>query len=314
MPHLKVISSGGASGRRLLATELEALQKKGRAHASTREGGDWREIISAGRTMGLFEERRVSVIESAEALGPFPDVLISSLEGEEAIEVLLLVYEKEPGKAFSPAARKKMSFIKGEAVPYWSSQRKKWLLDMAKRQRAALEDDAAALLVELLEDPEEVRAELEKLSAYADGAPIDADMVKNLSFDEGRNLMLKFLDSFCQARVPEVLSVLERFKREPSMLPLLTGLYNRVRPALYLGAFSPSDAGGVLSALEIKDYPLRMAKEALRQYSPQSLSELAFSLITLSWREKTASAEGWPGFEAELLRCMGTSGRGMKKS
>ena len=48
---------------------------------------------------------------------------------------------------------------------------------------------------------EEVRAELQKLGSYAHGAPVDAGMVKELSFDEGRNTMLKFLDAFCQARL-----------------------------------------------------------------------------------------------------------------
>ncbi|MDI9371107.1 MAG: hypothetical protein GX181_00560 [Synergistaceae bacterium] len=310
MPHLRVISSGGASSRRLLASELEALKKKGRAHASTREGGDWHEIISAGQTMGLFEERRVTVVESAEKLGPFPDELIAGLEDEDAVEVLLLVYEKDPGKTFPPAAKKKMSFVKGESVPYWSSQRKRWLLDIARGQGAVLDDAAAALLVELLDDPEEVRTELDKLTGYADGARIDADMVKRLSFDEGRNLMLKFLDSFCQGRASDVLALMERFKREPSVLPLLTGLYNRIRPAFYLGALPPAAAARAMRALKINDYPIRMAKEALRHYSPSALSELAFGLVALSWREKSTLAEGWPGFEVLVLKCMGEAGSG----
>lgn len=309
MPHLRVIASGGASARRLVAEELEALSKKGRAFAGTREGGEWPALIAAGRSAGLFDEKRVSVVESAELLGPFPEELVPYLEGEDASEVILLLFEKDPGKVFSPAAKKMIAQIKGESVPFWSAQRKRWLLDLARKEGVAVSDDAAALLVELLEDPEEVRAELLKLGAYAHGGPVDAGMVQELSFDEGRNTMLKFLDAFCQARAPEVFAALERFKQEPSMLPLLTGLYNRIRPALYLGIFPSAGGERVRSALEIKDYALKMGREALRHYSPKALGDLSFGLLALSWKEKTSFAEGWPGFESLLIACMASAGR-----
>ena len=309
MPHLKVIAAGGASARRLVSDELEALSKKGRAFAGTREGGEWPALIAAGRSSGLFDEKRVSVVESAELLGPFPDELLPYVEGEDAAEVILLLFEKEPGKIFSPAAKKKIGQIKVESVPFWSAQRKRWLLDLAGKEGVVVSDDAAALLVELLEDPEEVRAELRKLGLFAHGAPVDAGMVKELSFDEGRNTMLKFLDAFCQARAPEVFAALERFKREPSMLPLLTGLYNRIRPALYLGIFASGGGERVRSALEIKDYALKMGREALRHYTAKALTDLSFGLLALSWKEKTSSAEGWPGFESLLMACMVSAGK-----
>ena len=311
MSHLKIIASGGASGRRILAEELEAMKMKGREHAGTREGGEWREIIAAGRAMGLFASRRVTVVESAELLGPFPAELVEHLEDEDAPEAVLLVYEKDPGKAFPPEARKKIAMLKAESVPFWSSQRKKWLLGLAAKQGISLADEAAALLVELTEDPEEVRAELASLGIYADGARVDADMVRRLSYDEGRNLVLKFLDSFCQARAAEVLAVFERLKGEPSVLPLLTALYNRIRPAVYLGVFPQAEAERVMVALEVKDYALKMAREALRNYRPEALSDMALGLLSLSWGEKTSYAEGWPGFEALVMRCM--AGAGAKK-
>jgi DNA polymerase-3 subunit delta len=237
--------------------------------------------------------------------------LVEHLEDEDAPEAVLLVYEKDPGKAFPPEARKKIAMLKAESVPFWSSQRKKWLLGLAAKQGISLADEAAALLVELTEDPEEVRAELASLGIYADGARVDADMVRRLSYDEGRNLVLKFLDSFCQARAAEVLAVFERLKGEPSVLPLLTALYNRIRPAVYLGVFPQAEAERVMVALEVKDYALKMAREALRNYRPEALSDMALGLLSLSWGEKTSYAEGWPGFEALVMRCM--AGAGAKK-
>ena len=154
-----------------------------------------------------------------------------------------------------------------------------------------------------------MRSELEKLGAYACGAQVDVEMVKALSFDEGRNRMLKFLDAFGQGKASEVFSNLEHFKTEPSMLPLLTGLYNRIRPALYLGVFSTQNGERIRRALGIKDYPLKMGREALRHYSPKALADLSFGLLALSWKEKTSLAEGWPGFEILLMVCMASASR-----
>ncbi len=51
-----------------------------------------------------------------------------------------------------------------------------------------------------------------------------------------------------------------------------------------------------------------MSREALRRYPAQALADLAAGLISLSWKEKTSSAEGWFGFEALLARCMESGG------
>ncbi len=308
MPHLKVITAGGASGRRLVMESLDGLSRKGWTLGGTSEGGEWAALIAAGRSIGLFDEKRVTVVKSAELMGPFPDDLLPYVEEEGAAEVILLVFGGEPGKGvFSAEAKKKIVFLKGESVPFWSAQRKKWLQSLASKEKISISDDAAALLVEMLDDPEEVRSELEKLGRYAQGTRIDAETVKELSFDEGRNRMLKFLDAFCRGAAPEVFDHLGHFRTEPSVLPLLTGLYNRIRPALYLGIFSAENGERVRGALEIKDYPLKMGREALRHYSPKALAELSFGLLALSWKEKTSLAEGWPGFESLLMTCMASS-------
>jgi hypothetical protein len=56
--------------------------------------------------------------------------------------------------------------------------------------------------------------------------------------------------------------------------------------------------------LQIKEYPMRMSREALRRYPGKALADLSAGLLALSWKEKTALAEGWTGFEALLARCM----------
>lgn len=288
---------------------LAKLERDGYAREGAGETPDWTSLISAGRTDSLFGEKKVIVVEGAEGLGPFPEAQEEFLEGEGADQVILLVYESAPTKLFGAGARKKVQFLKSDtgSLPPW--ERKRWLLSLAGELSVHLSDEGAAILADMLDDRGELRSEVEKLGEYAEGGEVTGDMVKALCFDEGRSRLLSFLDGFCQGRPGEVFASLEYLKREDSVLPLVTALYNRIRPALYLGMFPHMGGDWVKLVLQIKDYPLRMAREALRRYSPQAIGELAAGLLGLSWREKTGAAEGWFGFEALLARCMENDGK-----
>ena len=308
MPRLKALTTSGAAGRQLLEDTLAALAVDGYARSGVSEGGDWSALISAGRTGSLFDEKRVTVVEGAEHLGPFPDALEPFLEEEGAAEVLLLVYESAPTKLFSPETRRKVGFLRAGTTSLAPWERKGWIMTLAKGMNVRLSDDGAAFLAEMLDDPGELRSEVDKLGRYAAGEVVTGDMVKNLSFDEGKSRMLSFLDAFCTGRAEEIFSCLEHLKKDDSILPLITALYNRIRPALYLGLFPDRGGDWVRLVLQIKEYPLKMSREALRRYPAQALADLAAGLISLSWKEKTSSAEGWFGFEALLARCMESGG------
>ncbi|NLB83190.1 MAG: hypothetical protein GX791_02975 [Synergistaceae bacterium] len=309
MPYLEAIAAPGGSGRRLLDETLTTLASRGYPHRRTVEGGEWNTLLAEGNTGGLFDLLGVTVVESAEDLGPFPKGLLPLLEEEEASEIIILVYAGDPGKLLSPDARKKIPLRKGEKVPFWADARKKWLLSFASSKKILLAEDAASLLVDMVEDPEELRGEVEKLGMYADGRSIDGEMVRALSFDEGRNSVLRFLDAFCAGRPSEVFSALEHLRKEPSVLPLLTALYNRLRPALYLGVFGSKRGAWVQKTFDVRDYALRMSREASALYSADAIRDFALGLLALSWTEKTGGAEGWWGFETLLLQCMTSGGK-----
>ena len=120
-------------------------------------------------------------------------------------------------------------------------------------------------------------------------------MVRHLSFDEGSGRMLTFLDSFCLGRTGEFFCCLDGMKKEESVLPVITALYNRLRPALYLGLFPGKGGEWVRLVLQIKDYPMKMSREALRRYPGKALADLSMGLLVLSWKEKTGLAEGGRG-------------------
>lgn len=304
MPRLKALTAQGAAGRQYLHEVLEELEGRGYLRSGASGDEEWSSLISSASTAALFEEKRVTVVEGAEKLGPFPGSLAVLLDDEDGGDVILLVYESSPLKLFKPEIRNKVDFLKPEtqSVPPW--KRREWIISLSRRMGAAISDEGAGILGEMMDDPGELRSELEKLAQYADGGPITAEMVRELSFDEGSGRMLAFLDGFCLGRFGDVLRCLDGMKKEENVLPVITALYNRLRPALYLGLFPEGGAEWVRLVLQIKEYPMRMSREALRRYPGKALADLSAGLLALSWKEKTALAEGWTGFEALLARCM----------
>lgn len=297
MPHVCVVHSGTAQ-RRQLSETVAALEKKGFALSSKIEAKgeknvSWASLFAASRSAGLFDAKQLMVIESAEGLGEFPAELEPFLDRlSETSSVVVCAFGAEIKKTFSPAATKKIGFVaKEENVAPW--KRKDWIIRIANEQNIKIASDAAGLLAETVEDQEEIRGELAKLASFCAPKAITLDDVQNLSFDEGGRSLLKFLDGFSKRKVADVLASLEHLKRDPSPLPLLTALVNRVRPALY-------EAGA-------SSYALGMAKQALAIYGKPAMQKFMLRMISLSITEKTNSAEGWAGFETAVILMLGSA-------
>ena len=305
-----VVIEGHESQRRKLEELLRGLSAKGYALTGKMESpptGGWPELVAASRSGGLFDDKRITVVEAAEQLEPFPVSLAGFLEGEKADSVIVAVFNGDSKKIFAKEILKKITFVKGDAsVPPWG--RKDWLMGLAKDKPCKLDAAAAALLAESIESQEELRGELEKLALYVSGKPITVDTVRLLSFDEGGNALLRFLDGVCQSRISDVLNALRHLQSDPSPLPLLTALYNRLRPALYIACFSPGMESRVPAVAGARDYALRMARSALSRFGKEGVKRFMLDLIRLSYMEKTSFAQGWFGFETALWRFMG--GRG----
>ncbi|MDR1379066.1 MAG: hypothetical protein LBJ36_08435 [Synergistaceae bacterium] len=307
MPRLIAIE-GHESQRRKLEELLVDLSKKGYVLTGKFEAilssGGWPGIIAASRSGGLFDEKRITVVEEAEQLGAFPPSLVDFLENE-ADDVIVAVFGGDTKKVFAKEISQKITFIRADApIPPWG--RREWLLNLALEKRCHLDNAAAALLAESLESLEELRSELEKLVlCVAEGEPITVELVKRLSFDEGGNSLLRFLDGVCQARPKDVMNALKYLQADPSPLPLLTALYNRLRPALYIACVSSTAEKKALSAVgATREYALRMARNALGHFGGENIKRFMLSLMRLSYLEKTSAAEGWIGFEVALWRLL----------
>lgn len=300
MPHLIVIE-GHEGQRRQLEETLTALAREDRQVSGKFDADgtfpDWRALLERVGSRGLFAAREAIVAEGCEALGAFPDGLAGSLEGPEADAVIVATFGGEARKVFSKEvlALKKVRFLKAEAsVPPW--KRKDWLLKLAQEKGWRLAPDAALLLGESIESTEELRSELAKLALYADGREIALADVRALSFDEGGRALLTFLDGVCAGNAQDVARALSRLSRDP-LLPVLTALCNRLRPALYIASFPENEAQAAAAAGANREYAMRMARGALRLFGAKAVKDFMLRAVRLSFAEKTSAAQGWPGFE-----------------
>ena len=292
MPHLIVIE-GHEGQRRQLEETLTALTREDRQVSGKFDADgtfpDWRALLERVGSRGLFAAREAVVAEGCEALGAFPDGLAGSLEGPEADAVIVATFGGEARKVFSKEvlALKKVRFLKAEAsVPPW--KRKDWLLKLAQEKGWRLAPDAALLLGESIE--------LAKLALYADGREIALADVRALSFDEGGRALLTFLDGVCAGNAQDVARALSRLSRDP-LLPVLTALCNRLRPALYIASFPGNEAQAAAAAGANREYAMRMARGALRLFGAKAVKDFMLRAVRLSFAEKTSAAQGWPGFE-----------------
>jgi DNA polymerase-3 subunit delta len=314
MPHLCVISPSVAQ-RRQLGEYISFYSQKGyslSARFDAKEGMrgspdnreiSWSYVFAMSRSGGLFAEKQLFVIESAESLSEFPSELERFLEAaDEADSVVICVYANEgkisTSKIFPSSAQDKIEFVmKEEAVPPWN--RKDWIIRFSTDLGVSIASDAASVLAESIDEPEELRGELTKLADYAKPRQISLELVKQLSFDEGGSALLKFLDGFSLGKAEDVISSLKYLRQDTSPLPTITALSNRLRPALYITLFK--DEKAALATLGTRDYAARMAKGALNIYGKAAIQGFMLELVRLSFMEKTNNAEGWAGFEAALL-------------
>jgi DNA polymerase III delta subunit len=253
---------------------------------------------------GLFAEREAIVIEGIESLGAFPENLASLIEDDKADTQIILVLsgDAKPLKAIAQS----ITLIKPEAqVPPW--KRQEWLMNLAKSAKVKIASEAAQLLSDSIESQEELRGELRKLAFYADGREIVRADVEALSFDEGGRSMMMFVDGICDNKPHDVARAI-RHLRGDSILPPLSAITNRLRPALILASFPEKVQADALKATDNdpvkKKYAVVKAKSALKHFGAERVKRFMLKAIRLSFLEKTNRAEGWEGFEAIIWELM----------
>lgn len=311
MPHIIAIE-GSESQRRQLKEKIIELDKKGfplngrfEAGSENKSFSSWQLIFENAITPGLFATREVIVIDNADFLGQFPEELLSLVEDEKADCILILIFNGD-SKNLKIIDKKLIEIIKPEPqIPFW--KKKSWLMDLAKNNKFRLAPDAAQLLADSIESQEELRSEIFKLALYASGREINLNDVEELSFDEGGKAQLTFLDGVCDNKISDVVKSLVYLREEP-LLPILTAISNRLRPALIMSCFSKSLVNSALKAsgtdVTKKTYAINKANSALNNFGENAIKKFMLRAAKISFLEKTNNSEGWQGFELAVFELM----------
>ncbi|MEN2995772.1 MAG: hypothetical protein ABC360_01985 [Acetomicrobium sp.] len=102
--------------------------------------------------------------------------------------------------------------------------------EVAQRKGLSLTGEALYLLDEWIEDVEEIESEIEKF-CLAEQKSVTADMVRELSKDEGSRALIRLLDGVCLRDGKTILSSLKQLQGKTEFLVVVTSLYNRLRLA-----------------------------------------------------------------------------------
>lgn len=307
MPHLMIVSAAGTSQRRLVSDTVASEGEMGYSLSSRREGGAWNDLLSSENGVGLFEPKRLVLVEEAQELGKFPLGMESLLEGPESCTHILLVYSDEPRSLFEKGIHARLAWLKGEDIPRFGTARQRWVESKAGGLGLSFSLEAMGLLLDTVEDPEEMLSELKKLKEFPRGNPIGIEDVRTLCFDEGEKALLQLLDGLCEADRNKVVESFRHVRRR-DLIPVVAALHNRFRLALYRSCLTSSrsrkSAG---EALKARPYQDRQAEQATRHYSREALSALIRDLCAVNIGEKTGNRGGWVKLEMILLDFLASS-------
>jgi len=307
VPHLMVASAAGTSQRRLVSETTKQELGKGYPLSVRREGGEWKDLLSSESGGGLFEARRLVLVEEAHLLGKFPPGLESLLEGAESATHVLLVYSDDPKSIFPKELFSRLTWLKGEEIPRFGAARQRWVENKARKLGVTISTEAMSLLLESVEDPEEILSELSKLCLALEDSRIEVEQVRALCFDEGEKALLSLLDGLCEADIPRVTGALPHVKRR-ELIPVVAALHNRFRLAMYRAAFKSPRAGKAVSeALKARPYQDRQAVEATRHYSRAAISAFVRDLCGVNIGEKSGNRSGWVDLELAILDLLASS-------
>ena len=307
MPHLIAIEYSEAQ-RRQLNDKIQELDKKGwplNAKYDAQNFGTWQKLFENAITPGLFSERELIVVENSETLGEFPETLANFIEDDKADCIIILIFNSDTKNLNS--VKNSITIIKPEAqIPPW--KRREWLINLSREKKFKLSNDAAQLLADTIESQEELRGEIEKLALYSEikNNEIKINDIENLCFDEGGRALINFLDGVCENNVIKVSRALKYLRKQP-MLQILTGITNRLRPALIISTFGNKYLNDALKAVGVnltKKYALEKSQSALKNFGAEKIKTFMMKSARLSYLEKTNNAEGWQGFEFIIWELM----------
>lgn len=306
MPELRLIAATGTAQRRLLEEASAELEKNGYVMSARQEGGEWASLLADNLSGGLFDEKRYIIVEEAESLGMLSENLASMIETDASV-VILVVSAVDPSKLIPKKILQKCKILKPDVYPRWPNERQRWVENLARSMNINLAHDAAALMVELIEDPEEIRGQLKTLLAFKQSGQISVNDIQQFCLDDGSNNLLLLLDGICKGNYAAVMKTLASMKKTAQagdLIKLTSALHNRFRLAIY-GAIYPRLAVNFKQALSARDYAWRMSQEAVRRFGAKAVFRFVLGILRLNAGEKSGTSSGWHELEFIVIELFG---------
>lgn len=305
MANLLVVNAAGSSQRRLLEETIREYEREGYVLAGSFEGKSWVELLADGRSGGLFEDRRIIVAESAETMGTLDAELVSLAEPSRKKDTLcILLYSEDPSRYLPKELLRKLEVRKAEKIPTWTDARVAWMRKQTSPSGARWTAEAMRLLAEWVEDPEELRKEMEKLEQAAGEAGVTEELVRKLCLDEGGKLLLKLLDGLCQGDIEDVLSSLSRMRDKEEPLRVISALHKRMRYSMYLARYGQQKGKNLVMNMGAKPYQMKQANAAASRFSAEGLSRFVQDMVKAAFLAKTSSVDVWNRVEIAALRLL----------
>lgn len=338
MPHIYIVSANGGAQRKLVERAVAEHTKRG-YEIVRQEGGVWGDLLTENMGGGLFDERSLIIIESAEKLGDLPMSFADTLEPPDASCVLLLVCrssrstktraddddddvesdahasgsdtETERSESAIPVPKAlidRCTLVKAPPIPPpWSKERDGIVIAASRPFGVKMQNDAVSILKELFDDIEELEAESAKVAQYCallKKGNVGSEDVRDLCLPDGARDMMLLIDGICENRIDQVLTVLERLSKNEPLLRILTAVYNRFRIAMYSVIFH-NDFGAISRELGAGDYAVRKAETAGRTFGRAAILRFMAGLIETAANERSGIGDGWKDMEILIIELMG---------
>jgi len=298
VPALIVLTASRSAQREILKETMAELFAKGFTLTNKSEGGEWDTVFPSLLTPGLFEGKNIWLVEDAESMGAMPERFSALVEPfDNASSVLILVYEGSPSKFLSKETLISARVIKETPPPRWDSEKKQMLNHLARDLDVHITPEGLSLLVDLFQDPAELKNELCKLAFATERKDISEEEVRQFCLDEGTGSLYKFLEGIYERDIPLVVDSLRRLElNQTDLLYVLGALYNKLRLASYLCIYGSGYSRILLNTHGIKTYQLNQAKRILGKYPSACINFNCIEMYCHELFRKKRFIKGLEGF------------------
>jgi len=274
--------------RKIVETYVpEGLREWAVNRISAREAG-WDEVVARAQMLPMLAQQQVVLVDDAgsfERLGEKArDEALEALEKYFASPAPFTVLVLEAGELDGRQKFYKLLSEQALIVELTIGRESAAVLaeQMAAEQKAKIDRAAAGLLADFVNgEPARIRVEVEKLAAYANGAPITIKDVELLVVSERKNTVWQLADMLAGRRHDAAFAFLENLMREGEQPIMIVGALARLYRQLVEAREMPPTANKFQAAQRLH-VPFEATENILRAAHKLPREKLLAGLVALA--------------------------------